>query len=563
MQVFIFITNTDFDPPKRLIIFSHENKSQQDQLSTASVFIQQIPTNFQRDSEDSITTPLSVKSFRNRTFQIEDPESAPLKSYLNIPNGASFLANRNIYPNHRYDVRRQVTSEYIDQPRPFEYIIRGTPPSAFQRAHSFQLNSSSVPQIPKEYVGTVNSIQDILRQVSDNGNEHQDSNGMHKIKIAGTYKHRKVDDITSMFESAPRKNRGQTIDVPVIQPHSVDSNKVIRDPFYHYKPNSMSDVNLMATNQFRFAPTPYNILSNKYIPMGQPQTHVMDPSNLYQQIIVANQNRLKYSDGNSKNDNIQSKQKPFTLMLDVYPMPEDERISSTSSLPVKYQNHFNPNRLRHPGVSTINNLQPFYHNANYPQGSRYPNLPHYHNPNYFRKFGTKPLNSGLYSNSNDRESAGNNPSQITVHLNLFPKKKDHHNQNVDILNKNDPTSEKDESNSMNIRLQERMAKLGVKANETQNENELGKVTNKVDVEAFQSTTVSNVKQNVIMIDDGDNFDSSEDIFSEEFLQFHSTDSPTEFSSDVTPFELKSVDSALLNLVPTILPIEPRGHSRQS
>lgn len=572
-KVFIFITNTDFDPPKRLIILSHENKSHPNQLSTASVFMQQIPTNYQFDSEISITTPLSIKVFRHhqQALNIEDSESHPqkleLKSYRNVHNEPGFLPIHNIHPNHRYDVRRQ--AEEIHQPRPFEYIIRGTPPTAFQRTHK---NSSSFPQIPKEYVGTVNSIQDILRQVNDEGNSQQESNGMQKIKIAGTYKHRKVDDITSMFESAPRKNRGHVIDEPAIQPLSVNTNNVIRDPFYKYKPSSLSDVNLMATNQFRFAP--YHILSNKYVPMASSHTpHSMDPSNLYHQIIMANKNRLKYSDDNSKNDNIQSKQKPFTLMLDVYPMPDDEHISSNVPLPVKYQNHFNPNMMRHPGIGSINILPPFFNNAHYPQlkPNRYPNLPHYNNHNYFRKFGTKPLNSGSYT-SNDRESNNNNPSQITVHLNLFPKKKERSdNQNTKILNRNEPNvPDKDGPNTFSTRLHERMAKLGDKVNQTENQNDLnneepknlGKITNKVDMDMFQNKTVSNVvKHNVLMIDENsEDRDSSEDIFSKEFLQFQS---PTEFATDSTTFESKSVDSSSqFNVIPTILPIEPRGYSHQ-
>lgn len=570
------MTNTDFDPPKRLIILSHENKTHhRQQLSTASVFLQQIPTNFRLDGEISITTPLSVQEFhRRQTLNSEDRESQPqkleLKSFHDANNKPGVLPHRNIHPNHRYDVRRQAEENH--QPRPFDYIIRGTPPTAFQRN---QKNSSSFPQIPKHYVGTVNSIQDILRQVHDEGNSYQDSNGMQKIKIAGTYKHRKADDIASMFESAPRKNRAQSADEPVIHSSQpVNTNRVIRDPFYKYKPNSLSDVNLMATNQFRFAP--YHILSNKYVPSGSSQIHSMDPSNLYHQIIMANKNRLKYLDDNSKNDKIQSKQKPFTLMLDVYPMPDDEHKSSNVPLPVKYQNNYNPNMMRQrpPGISSINNLQPFVNSAHYPHqlnANRYPSLPHYLNHNYFRKFGTKPSNSGLHT-SNDRESSSNNPSQITVHLNLFPKKKERSdNRNADILNKNDP--EKDDPHSISVRLQERMAKLGDKVNQTEGLKEptnSGKVTNKVDADVFQNKTVSNVKPNVIMIDDGpDDVDSSEDIFSREFLQFQSTDSPTELVSESTTFESKSADNNYqnhqlneLNLIPTILPIEPREYNRQ-
>lgn len=551
-----------------MIILSQENKSHLNQFTTASVLIQQIPTNDQFENKIRITTPLSVKRFQNEEKDnVEVPQTLALKSYQSMREEPTlYIRNHNIYPNHRYDVRRQV--EEIYQPRPFDYIMRGTPPTAFQVTHK---NSSNFPQIPKDYVGNVNSIQDILRQVGDAKlNNFQEPNGMHKIKIAGTYKHRKVDDVTRMFEPGPRKNRGQNIDHSLLQSHSENSHNVIKDPFYKFKPNPLSDVNLMATNQFRFAP--YSVLSNK-VPMDSSQS--MDPANLYHQIITANKNRLKYLDNNSKNDNIQSKQKPFTLMLDVYPMPDEETSSTVAySLPVKYQNHVNSNVMRHPGISSINNIQPFFHNANYPQHKphHYPNIPHYHNDIYFRKFAAKQLNSRYYRPV-ENENNANNPSQITVHLNLFPKKKDRSEttQKSDQLNKDESVfSEKNNLNSISVRLQERMAKLNNNVNQTEDHKHISgeelkdfvKVSNKVDMDVFKNTTESNIKDNVIMIDDTpENVDSSEEIFSREFLQFQTVASPTE-SFDATTLEPLSVDHSRHYSISTILPIEPRGYSRK-
>lgn len=555
--MFIFITNTDFDPPKRLIILSHENRThlQQSQLPTPPAIMHQIPTNFQIDNE--ITTPLTGIADDTNS----QPQTMELKSFPILPYDVGIFPSPVIFPNHRYDFRRRL--EQMSQPRPFDYLMRGTPPTGFQRIHP---NSSNFPQIPKDYEGTVNSIQDILKQMNDH---EESSNGMHKIKIAGTYKHRKLDDVTGMFKSSAKKHHVNTNDEPppVTPSQSINGNAVVRDPFYKYKPLTLSDVNLMATNQFRFAP--YNVLSNKYIPM----TDAMDPGNLYHQIIMANKNRLKYLDDNSKNDNVQSKQKPFTLMLDVYPMPDEEHaISSTSSvpmIPVKYQNHFNPHTIRHPGIGPINNLQ-YPHNSNYPQlnANRYPNLPHYHNPNYFRKFNEKPFKAGFFA-SNDQESVGNNPSQITVHLNLFPKKKER-TRSAEIFSKNDQTAF-EEGDPSAIRLQERMSKVGAartnlteEGTNTEPTTVTERVSNKVDMDVMQSTTIASVKQNkIIVIDDSaDSIDrSSEDIFNREFLQFQATDSPVDYSSDDPPtFDSKSDKSSQLYVIPTVLPIEPRDYN---
>lgn len=563
MQVFIFISNTDFDPPKRIIILSNENRTRSSQLSTAAVIQQQIPTNFRINND--ATTPFSLRVSHNQepidTTEHESlPQKLEFRSYPNMFDELRRSHNYNIYPNHRYDGQRQ--SEENIQPRPFDYFVRGTPPTAFQLNHK---NSSSMPQIPKEYEGTVNSIQDILKQMSDGKNNYQESNGMHKIKIAGTYKHRKLDDITEIFESAQKSNREKNVERPVTHTYSsTNADNVIRDPFYKYKPNSLSDVNLMATNQFRFAP--YHILSNKFVPTSSTLAHAMDPGNLYHQIIMANANRLKYLDDKSKNDNVQSKQKPFTLMLDVYPMPNDEHISPTSSQPVKYQNQFNSHTMRHPGISSLNSLQSHFQNANYPQLNRYPNLPHYNNPNYFRKFGARPLNSGFHASTNDREINGNNPSQITVHLNLFPKKKERSNsQNREIYNKNDNVVREE-----GVRFEDRMVKLSDKVNQTEKQKDsqnveltnVQKVSNKVDMEMLQgTTTVATLNQNDVTVDDNsDSTDSSEDIFIQEFLQSPSTYSPPEYST--TTLEAKSDDSSEFRLIPTILPIEPREYNHQ-
>lgn len=338
----------------------------------------------------------------------------------------SFAPDRRpYYKNHRLTPlpnRRQFT-EQLDDPRPFDYVLKGKPPAAFQSTSNH--TSISFPDIPKDYTGTVDNIQDIIEQVNAGASWPHDRSGR-KLRFGGTYRHRKNDDITRVFQ-AP------TYRATFAKPKG----KVVRDPFYQYKPQTMSDINLMATNQFRFAPYQVHITNT-----GKQHQNMVD---LYQQLIRVNNNRDQETNRkNARAHTATKKQKPFSLMLDVYPMPADEENDHTSTTK-RPATTFRKPYVMHPGlfmnptknvIGAINNLplhmeQQYFQNMNFPQlkPHRYPpDAQNQYANMYFKKHYTNRDNLGPFypfaqRGATKKPPTENKPSQITVHLNLFPKNK--------------------------------------------------------------------------------------------------------------------------------------------
>lgn len=391
-----------------------------------------VQQHIQNDSDYDYAAETTPTPYQTGLLFERDDAFTPFRTskglrFTDHPSNGLYLKNHRLspLPNRREFV------EQLDEPRPFDFILKGNRPAAFKSiANETTLH---FPDIPKDYIGTVNNIQDIIDQV--NGAQVgwlRDRSGR-KVRFGGTYRHRKSDDITRVFQ--PPTYHLAT------QPKK--SANIVRDPFYQYKPQTMSDINLLATHQFRFAP--YHAMG--LVPTTDPMKNHKNVINLYQQLINANNNRDQ--DSNRKNSRAGSqtpkKQKPFSLMLDVYPMPEDESehtSTTTKRPPPKFRKPY----VRHPGmfmhptknvIGAINNLpmnmeQQYFQNMNFAQlkPHRYPPDAQNHYENmYFKKFYTNRDNLGPFfpyprlSATKSEQHGDNKPSQITVHLNLFPKNK--------------------------------------------------------------------------------------------------------------------------------------------
>lgn len=407
---------------------------------------------------------------------------------------------RNI-DNHRFshptgsnNRRRQFNEDVEDDqpPRPFDHILHGSPPTEFQQQPIQQF-----PDIPQDYTGSVNSIRDILDQISDPDEHVIDENidqirqtdtleayvarNGRKIRFGGTYRQRK-SDLGPMSYSAFGPYTTHTYKAPLSANTAAAADhpkivKNIRDPFHAFKPHTMADINLLATRSLRFAPSAqHNPTSGHTFPvhdtirLPRPRP-IIDPAELYKQLIAANNLRAQKSQQTflSSDEQINSRAttgtrkrpaKPFSLMLDVYPMFEDDHLVATSSpsgtvrpskqRPLKQPGEQNQyNSLSHVVHHAINNLplhmidDQYFQNMQFPQvrptrqspieytsdeGVLHANqMPVYHpqpheirqplHPQYnFHRFSaTKVLPNNLHSE--------NQPSTITVHLNLFPKNK--------------------------------------------------------------------------------------------------------------------------------------------
>ncbi|XP_050094056.1 mediator of RNA polymerase II transcription subunit 15 [Anopheles aquasalis] len=75
----------------------------------------------------------------------------------------------------------------------------------------------------------------------------------HRVKFTGIYRHpRKNGDITTLFGAASKRPQEVVLQAPQLINQQLQH--LMPDPLYNFKPQDPSDVNLLATEQFRFAP---------------------------------------------------------------------------------------------------------------------------------------------------------------------------------------------------------------------------------------------------------------------------------------------------------------------
>ncbi|XP_049542815.1 uncharacterized protein LOC125955714 [Anopheles darlingi] len=163
------------------------------------------------------------------------------------------------------------------KPKPFHVKLQGPVPVGFQQQqqqtqqdhHDSRMNRS----VDGIDWGALN-IQDVIRQLTQAKRQQQQQQQLyypykatadqpsefnhpvyqnHRVKFTGIYRHpRKNGDITTLFGAA--SNRPQEVRLQAPQLINQQLQHVMPDPLYNFKPHDPSDVNLLATEQFRFAP---------------------------------------------------------------------------------------------------------------------------------------------------------------------------------------------------------------------------------------------------------------------------------------------------------------------
>lgn len=365
--------------------------------------------------------------------------------YSESINGAQseklILSSNQIIKNPRF-FNRNSWRRHL-QPRPFDHQLNGPKPSSFKklnRGYSDILSQTHSNSIRNNH--KINNIQDIINQEENPLALNPDQtlplsplkieNSMNhggRIKFVGTYRHPKeYSTMMQMFAS----NIAATTQP---QPEKV---KFISDPFHNYKPKSPSDVNLMALNQFRFAPAhqPHKPIISPYFSKFY---NSQDPDDLVEHLYgVENTTTKQKNIDNSefgrilnRNAERKSNQRPFSLMLDIYPMPNPD--TSTKNQP-------NPN------IDAINALQhqsplvdqSYFNTINFPQlqSLRRPMTQNYYN-SILSRFPGAAFQASKYRStfSQTPEPNDTKPGKMIVHLNLHPrnpKRKSKH-RNVEII----------------------------------------------------------------------------------------------------------------------------------
>jgi hypothetical protein len=351
-----------------------------------------------------------------------------------------FLPSRELKPpkmkiKRRRPIRRQM-SYYTGSPHPFDFQMNGPPP------HSFTKPSTGLAhRIPKDYKGKVNNIQDILHQI-----HHDDS--MWKVPLErkramllkGAYRRPKVSlitdkDFAEILGSKPKVSKSFTA------PYMTD---YVSDPFFNYKPKSPSEINSLAANEKfslyssahgqleKFAPPNFQYAPNlpfKPLPTeindfvdeesGEDVSNDSDFTEMYLKMMEAEGNHMQ-SQLMRRQKQKKGTNKPFSVMLDVFPVPE-----ASMKFPYQfYRPNYQPDKSRmNPAYNGDSWLQGSYFNhINFPQVQKNPQANQFYNNMYFRNLDMYGQKSGMGQDSMD-ENGEEKPSSLVVHLNLFPKKK--------------------------------------------------------------------------------------------------------------------------------------------
>ena len=314
--------------------------------------------------------------FPSRT--LKPPKATERRRALNFPS------------NHRMSTRTD--------PRPFNHhMTSGSIPNGFQ---------SPLRSTPRSYQ-QINNIQDAIQnsqlfQIPPGRNQLRpvrsegvygplESSSMIPVKLAGTYRHPRDNlELNNMFK--------------LMEPPQLPSNQhEVKDPFYNFKPSSLLEINQLATHGMKLVEptptqTPYFRRKFQHQIASIPHYNIQstDATNIYQNVMSSG---LKHQ----LNRNVDQSQKPLSMKLDFLPMASDQ-MQQVSQFPQL------PRRQRHKP------FQGYYQDPNYFNTIRFSQLmPHY------------PAN---YPNQQYRPQASNinpmglsKPSQLVVHLNLYPKDK--------------------------------------------------------------------------------------------------------------------------------------------
>lgn len=308
-----------------------------------------------------------------------------------------------------------------------------------------------------EYVDSyqnVNNIQDILNKNSNENENVSDGAGYispsmpfsRRMKVEGIYRREK-----KKREHLHAMESGQYSSV-------YDESVQRKDPFFRFKPSKPDDVNLLASNMMRQKQYTYNkprplttamTLNNYYEDYYGSQ----DPNIIYHQIFAANTKNRDATLRNGRYEKPLKTNKPFSLMLDVYPVPEESTFDSTHAASSS-STHLTPNnQFRRPfypvNSHVINhNLQynrenSFYNHLNFPQLQQqypYQRTPYVTKDGFYRNYITNRMNTNVYRSLLKPSSplpiglpTEDGPSQITVHLNLYPDRKKYQTRNVEII----------------------------------------------------------------------------------------------------------------------------------
>lgn len=354
------------------------------------------------DSDESDKFPDSQKLvfFPSRT--LKPPRIIEKPKVINFPPVA---------PNHRM-TSRMATDRH--DPRPFNHMMGGPRPNPFQ---------SPPKTTQRAFYQPVQNIQDIIKQNQMQQFQQQnqqrrpgrlampsemEATAVQPVHLAGKYRHpRKNGDLMNLFNEQQQQQQMQHQ-----QLYNMNAQQeVVVDPFHNYKPNSALEINQMAMNNIQKlhalnqvqTQSPY--FRRKFRQQNY-RKRVKDP-------IAAYQNAL-HSGKRLQDRNEEQKSKPLSMLLDIYPVAGEDGEANQMQIQQQIQQLVGGQMGRMPKLRPF---QGYYQDPSMFNAMHFPQLmPRY--PVQFR-------HPNMYQGeaTSHRQVAMTKPSQLVVHLNLFPKNK--------------------------------------------------------------------------------------------------------------------------------------------
>ncbi|XP_065090483.1 uncharacterized protein LOC135711542 [Ochlerotatus camptorhynchus] len=387
-MLFVIINKSEADRRSQLIMASFSNETSIESSMGHTV----LTTPFSSNGSLAVGVVSDTDAFEGSNAIAEARKQRRTRRLGSDNPAVEFNNNLVLYPSEylkppRLGSMRRFAEDYSlvdsfqmiknDKPRPFGFESNGVSPEGFSK-HNLSYLPEDPPKIRTNY-GMVNNIQDVLKQLSSTKNQNykfiphhlqqpsEFSNPVfrnHRVKFSGIYRHpRKNGDITTLFGASSKQH-----ELRVSKPSDINSqlsvpNVYMPDSLYNFRPANPSDINLLATDQFRFAPEK-GFETKENPPKGM----------------------------------------PFSIMLDVLPMADGSLRFKRPTKKRPVQNYANTN------------FPSYFNNQNFAQVQHVM----YNQPEedtYFRS-----SSSYLRPQQQQRIFPTMKPGKMMVHVNLYPKK---------------------------------------------------------------------------------------------------------------------------------------------
>ncbi|XP_076618902.1 uncharacterized protein LOC143340609 [Colletes latitarsis] len=252
-------------------------------------------------TDDQKVSDAELRSQNLNNFKLRKRVLKSIENNMNEPAAEG----KQLFDNHAvaYRIRQRYKypgsneddeSSEENRPTPFHWELKTPQPTSFKRLKYPQLSQYRYPQSSR-------NIQDIIKYLT---NDAEIPN--RGIKFTGVYVNPKKYDfspeIGEMMSNSDRSEEEES------------SYSFNEDPLYQYKPKHPADVNLLAPSNFRFSPTGFHRYSPYYDTYGRPVNYMKQPSS----DVESQYDPAPYASNYQK----KRKPKPFSVMLDIYPITD-------------------------------------------------------------------------------------------------------------------------------------------------------------------------------------------------------------------------------------------------